>query len=63
VLELLRGTMAMFLDDDVEQLVIGKDPELPGRYQETVVTRSPALVRFLRGGPLAGLVPGGSERP
>jgi hypothetical protein len=55
--------MAMFLDDDVEQLVIGKDPELPGRYQETVVTRSPALVRFLRGGPLAGLVPGGSERP
>jgi hypothetical protein len=63
VLELLRGTMAMFLDDDVEQLVIGKDPELPGRYQETVVTRSPALVRFLRGGPLAGLVPGGSEGP
>ncbi len=54
VLELLRGTLGMFLDDDVEQLVIGKDPETPGRYQETVVTRSPALVHFLEGAPLLG---------
>ncbi|MFE7629444.1 hypothetical protein [Kocuria sp. NPDC057446] len=54
VLELLRGTLGMFLDD-VEQLVIGKDPELPGRYQETVVTRSPGLVRFLEGAPLTAL--------
>ncbi|MFI7496073.1 hypothetical protein ACH9D2_15325 [Kocuria sp. M4R2S49] len=62
VLELLRGTLAMFLDDDVEQLVIGKDPDLPGRYQETVVTRSPALVRFLEGAPLASLETGGQEK-
>lgn len=62
VLDLLRGTLAMFLDDDVEQLIIGKDPELPGRYQETVVTRSPALVHFLEGAPLASLVAGGPER-
>lgn len=55
VLELLRGTMSMFLDDDVEQLVIGKDPETPGAYQETVVARSPALLRFLQGAPLASL--------
>ncbi|WP_424347299.1 hypothetical protein [Kocuria sp. CH-021] len=61
VLELLRGILAMFLEDDVEQLVIGKDPELPGRYQETVVTRSPALVDFLEGAPLASLVAGGPE--
>lgn len=63
VLELLRGTLSMFLDDDVEQLIIGKDPELPGRYQETVVTRSPALVHFLQGAPLASLVAEGPERP
>ncbi|MFF0990518.1 hypothetical protein [Kocuria nitroreducens] len=61
-LELLRGTLGMFLDDDVEQLIIGKDRELPGRYQETVVTRSPALVRFLEGAPLASWAGGGPER-
>jgi hypothetical protein len=61
VLDLLRGTLAMFLEDDVEQLIIGKDPELPGRYQETVVTRSPALVRFLRGAPLASLAGAGPD--
>ncbi|MEX5301405.1 hypothetical protein [Kocuria sabuli] len=55
-LDLLRGTMSMFADDDVEQLVIGKDPETPGHYQEAVVARSPALLRFLAGGPLASLV-------
>ncbi|GAA1757946.1 hypothetical protein [Kocuria aegyptia] len=61
-LELLRGTMSMFLEDGVEQMVIGKDPELPGRYQETVVTGSPGLARFLGGAPLAALVAGGPER-
>jgi hypothetical protein len=60
-LDLLRGTLAMFHDDQVEELIIGKDPELPGRYQETVVTRSPALVRFLEGGPLASLTGAGPE--
>lgn len=62
-LDLLRVTMSMFLDDDVDQLVIGKDPELPGRYQETVVTRSPGLVDFLAGAPLAPLVGAGPEQP
>ena len=38
-------------------------PAVPRNAETTMVTRSPALVRFLRGGPLAGLVPGGSERP
>lgn len=56
VLGLLRDTMTMFLDDDAEQMVIGKDPELPGGYQEAVVSRCPALVRFLRGAPLEALV-------
>lgn len=60
-LELLRGTMAMFVHDDVAQLVIGKDPETPGRYQEAVVDRSPGLVQFLHGAPLASLVTAGPE--
>lgn len=63
VLELLRGTMSMFLEDGVEQMVIGKDPELPGRYQETVVTRSPGLVDFLEGAPLAALADAGPPQP
>lgn len=62
-LELLRGTMSMFLDDDVEQVVIGKDPESPGHYQEAVVTRSPGLVDFLRGAPLASLGGEGPQQP
>jgi hypothetical protein len=61
-LDLLRGTMSMFADDDVEQLVIGKDPETPGHYQEAVVARSPGLLRFLAGGPLASLVSSDPER-
>ncbi len=57
-LELLRGVLAMFLDDDVDRLVIGRDPELLGRYHETVVARSPALLRFLEGAPpVAGAEP------
>lgn len=57
-LELLRGVLAMFLDDDVDRLVIGRDPELLGRYHETVVARSPALLRFLEGAPpVAGVEP------
>ncbi|KLU09718.1 hypothetical protein ABL57_10775 [Kocuria sp. SM24M-10] len=62
VLELLRGALAMFLDDDVERLVIGRDPELQGRYHETVVSRSPTLLRFLEGAPLAPLVGADPER-
>lgn len=54
-LDLLRGILAMFLDDDVEQLVIGKDPGRPGRYREAVVTRCPGLVDFVQGAPLASL--------
>lgn len=55
VLGQLRATLSLFVHDDVDRLIIGKDPETPGRYQETVVTRSPALVRFLEGGPLEPL--------
>ena len=61
VLVLLRGTMAMFVDDGVERLIIGKHPETPGHYQETVVVRSPALARFLAGGPLESLPGAGAE--
>ncbi|MGQ1836889.1 hypothetical protein ACT4S2_00330 [Kocuria turfanensis] len=50
-LELLRGVLSMFLDDNVERVVIGRDPELQGRYHESVVSRSPALLRFLQGAP------------
>ena len=53
-LESLRGVLAMFLDDDVERLVIGRDPEMLGRYHESVVSRSPALLRFLEGAPPLG---------
>lgn len=60
--EQLRAVLGMFLDDDVEQLVIGKDPELPGRYQEAVVTRSPGLVDFLAGAPLTSLTDAEQER-
>lgn len=58
LLELLRGTLTLFVENGVEQLIIGKDPESPGLYRETVVGRSPALLRFLEGAPLAALVTG-----
>ncbi|MUN63884.1 hypothetical protein GMA12_12175 [Kocuria sediminis] len=56
-LESLRGVLVMFLDDDVERLVIGRDPEMLGRYHESVVSRSPALLRFLEGAPPVGADP------
>lgn len=57
-MDLLRGTLTLFVENGVEQLIIGKDPEIPGRYRETVVGRSPALMRFLAGEPLPPLVDG-----
>ncbi|MFI7481852.1 hypothetical protein ACH9EU_05475 [Kocuria sp. M1R5S2] len=62
VLELMRQTLRMFVDDDVDRMIIGKDPETPGAYHESVVARSPGLMDFLRGQPLASLVPGGTGR-
>lgn len=57
-MDLLRGTLTLFVENGVDQLIIGKDPENPGRYRETVVGRSPALMRFLAGEPLPPLVEG-----
>lgn len=54
--ELVRGTLAMFTVDSVVRMVIGKDPEIPGRYQEAVISRSPELLQFLDGTPLSSLV-------
>lgn len=62
VLSLLREALRMFVDDGVERMIVGKDPETPGGYHESVVVRSPGLVRFLQGQPLAALVPSGSGR-
>lgn len=56
LVDLVRGTLAPFGDPGVAQMILGHDPESPGRYQETVVTGSPRLDRFLRGESLQSLV-------
>ncbi|MGK7222341.1 hypothetical protein ACSNO4_06055 [Kocuria flava] len=54
-LDLFRGALTLFVADDVERLIIGRDPETPGRYHEVVLIRSPELLRFLGGEPLSSL--------
>jgi len=63
VLNLLRGTLTLFVANGIDRLVIGTDPDRPGHYREAVVGRSPVLLRFLQGGrltPAAG-APGMAE--
>jgi hypothetical protein len=61
LVELVRGTLAPFGDPGVARMILGQDPESPGRYQETVVTGSPGLDRFLSGESLRSLIDEASQ--
>ena len=56
LVDLVRGMLAPFGDPGVARMILGQDPESPGRYQETVVTGSPGLERFLQGESLRSLI-------
>lgn len=56
LVELVRDTLAPFGDLEVAQMILGHDPESPGRYVETVVAGSPRLDRFVRGESLRSLL-------
>ena len=61
LVDLVRGGLAPFGDPGVARLILGHDPESPGRYQETVITGSPGLTRFLQGESLRSLIDEASQ--
>ncbi|MFI7481853.1 hypothetical protein ACH9EU_05480 [Kocuria sp. M1R5S2] len=62
-LQMVRDPLAPFSDGEIEQMIITKDTGAAGDHDRVVVTRTPGLVRFVEGGPVAPLPDSGTAAP